>query len=69
MNSGKIPGDSKVEGLGKALIILGVIIISTGIMILLLPRIPFIGEYLGKLPGDIHIKKKGFLSTFQSQAA
>ena len=58
-----------MEGLGKALIILGVIIISAGIVVLLIPRVPFIGEHLGKLPGDIHIKKKGFLSIFQSQAA
>ncbi|MBE9535781.1 MAG: DUF2905 domain-containing protein [Proteobacteria bacterium] len=49
-----------MEGLGKALIILGVIIILAGIVILLAPRVPFVGEYLGKLPGDIHIKKEGF---------
>ena len=59
MNSGKVPGDSKMEGLGKALIILGVIIISAGIMILIVARLPFIGEHLGRLPGDIHIKKEG----------
>ena len=49
-----------MEDLGKVLIILGVVIISAGIMILFVPRLPFIGEHLGKLPGDIHIKKEGF---------
>lgn len=60
MNSANIKGDLKIEGLGKALIILGVIIILAGIVTLLAPRVPFVGEYLGKLPGDIHIKKEGF---------
>ncbi len=49
-----------MEGLGKALIILGAVIISAGIMILIVPRVPFVGEHLGRLPGDIHIKKEGF---------
>jgi len=48
-----------MEGLGRALIILGAAIISTGAVILLASKVPFIGEYLGKLPGDIHIKKEG----------
>jgi uncharacterized protein HemY len=46
--------------LGKLLIILGIAIILVGIIINFLPKIP----YLGKLPGDIHIKKKNFIFYF-----
>ncbi len=46
--------------LGKLLIILGIIIIFVGIFISFMPKIP----YLGKLPGDIHIKKKNFIFYF-----
>lgn len=46
--------------LGKLLIIPGIIIIFVGIFISFMPKIP----YLGKLPGDIHIKKKNFIFYF-----
>ena len=39
--------------LGKMLIFLGVVLIAAGTAVMVAPRIPF----LGKLPGDIHIKK------------
>ncbi len=42
--------------LGKYLIIFGVVIVLVGIIIYAIPKIPF----LGKLPGDIYIKKEGF---------
>jgi dipeptide/tripeptide permease len=42
--------------LGKNLILLGAVIIAVGMIILAAPKIP----YLGKLPGDIHIKKGNF---------
>ncbi|UII33722.1 DUF2905 domain-containing protein [Fulvivirga ulvae] len=42
--------------MGKALIIIGLIIIIAGIFLHFGPRIP----YLGKLPGDISVKKDGF---------
>lgn len=46
--------------LGKLLIILGIVIIFVGIFISFMPKIP----YLGKLPGDIHIKRKNFTIYF-----
>ncbi|HAM39207.1 MAG: hypothetical protein A2474_05105 [Elusimicrobia bacterium RIFOXYC2_FULL_34_12] len=42
--------------LGKILIIIGVILIIIGIAIVFNFRIP----YIGKLPGDIYIKKDNF---------
>ena len=45
-----------MSGLGRQLIILGLIIIIIGIIISVSPRIP----WLGKLPGDISIKKGNF---------
>jgi len=42
--------------MGKFLILIGVLIIALGVLISLFPKIP----YLGKLPGDIHIKKDNF---------
>lgn len=45
-----------MNGLGRPLIILGLIIVAIGIVISLAPRIPWIG----KLPGDIYLKKDNF---------
>lgn len=42
--------------MGKALIIVGIIIVAVGILLHFGPKIPF----LGKLPGDISIKRDGF---------
>jgi len=44
------------ESMGKLLIIIGVIIIIVGIIVHFFDGIPF----LGKLPGDIHIKRENF---------
>jgi len=44
-----------LEGLGKILLIAGAIIIVIGLVLIFAPNIP----YLGKLPGDIIIKKDG----------
>jgi len=44
------------EGIGKILILLGTFIIVLGILFIFWERIPF----LGKLPGDIAVKKKDF---------
>jgi len=46
--------------IGKLLIILGIVIVFVGIFINFMPKIP----YSGKLPGDIHIKKKNFIFYF-----
>ena len=43
------------EGLGKGLIIVGVVIVVLGLVFIFGGRIPL----LGKLPGDILIKKDG----------
>ena len=42
--------------MGKLLIIVGIVFILAGLWILYLPRIPF----LGKLPGDILVKRNNF---------
>ena len=49
-----------MEGMGKSLIIIGLIFIAIGIAIAFGPRIHFIG----KLPGDIYIKKDSFTFYF-----
>ena len=43
-------------GLGKILLIVGGIIVILGLILLFSNQIPF----LGKLPGDIMVKKNGF---------
>ena len=44
------------EGIGKTLIIVGIVIAVLGLLLAFGARIPF----LGKLPGDILIRKDGF---------
>lgn len=43
-------------GLGKLLIITGLVLLTAGLLITFAPRIP----WLGKLPGDIYVKKENF---------
>lgn len=45
-----------MSGLGRLLIIIGLILVAAGIVISLVPRIP----WLGRLPGDIFIRKENF---------
>ena len=45
-----------MNGLGRPLIILGLILVTIGIIISIAPRIP----WMGKLPGDIFIKRDTF---------
>lgn len=45
-----------MNGLGRPLIILGLILVIIGIIISFAPRIPWIG----KLPGDIYLKRENF---------
>jgi hypothetical protein len=42
--------------MGKLLIIVGIVCILAGLLIVYLPKTPF----LGKLPGDIRIEKENF---------
>lgn len=49
-----------MPGLGKSLIIIGIIIIVIGLFAAYGSKIP----YLGKLPGDIHVKRDNFVFYF-----
>lgn len=49
-----------LSSLGKVLIIIGLIIAAVGILLVLAPKVP----WLGKLPGDILIKKENFRFNF-----
>ncbi len=51
---------NELSSLGKFLILFGVIIIAFGLLLTFIPKIP----YLGKLPGDIYIKKGNFTFYF-----
>jgi hypothetical protein len=45
-----------MEGIGKILLIVGGIIVILGLILIFRQHIPF----LGKLPGDIFVKRDGF---------
>lgn len=45
-----------MSGMGRQLIILGLIIAAIGVIFSIAPRIP----WLGRLPGDIFIKRENF---------
>jgi hypothetical protein len=49
-----------LSDLARALIVLGVLLVVLGLALLLLPKIPG----LGKLPGDIVIKRENFTFYF-----
>jgi hypothetical protein len=49
-----------MTGLGKMLIVFGVILALVGVILLVAPKIP----WLGKLPGDITYRGKGFTFYF-----
>jgi len=49
-----------VEGIGRILLIVGGAIVVLGLILILSQHVPF----LGKLPGDILIKKDGFTFYF-----
>ncbi|MDI6606128.1 MAG: DUF2905 domain-containing protein [Candidatus Omnitrophota bacterium] len=46
--------------IGKALIILGFVLIAVGLLLTFVNKLPF----LGKLPGDIYIQRKNFTFYF-----
>jgi hypothetical protein len=48
------------EHLGKLLIGLGLLIMIVGVVLIMTPKIP----YLGRLPGDIFIQRKNFTFYF-----
>lgn len=45
-----------MSDMGKILIFVGLVIVIMGVVMVFAPKIPF----LGKLPGDILVKKDGF---------
>lgn len=45
-----------MQPFGKMLILLGVVLLGVGMLLTFFDKIPF----LGKLPGDIHIKRENF---------
>lgn len=45
-----------MEGIGKALLALGLVIAAVGAALLLFGKVPF----LGRLPGDIVVERPGF---------
>jgi hypothetical protein len=51
---------SDLSGLGKGLIIAGAVLLALGVILVLAGKIP----WLGRLPGDIFIKKEKFTFYF-----
>lgn len=49
-----------LEYLARSLVSLGLIIAAVGLILLFVPKIPLIGEHIGRLPGDIYIKRENF---------
>ncbi len=49
-----------MAALGKTLILLGIVIILIGLGLLFAQKIP----YIGRLPGDIYVKKENFTFYF-----
>lgn len=45
-----------LSGLGKALVVGGLTMAGIGLILLVAPKIP----WLGRLPGDLMVKKNGF---------
>ncbi len=53
-------GGVAMESLGKILIIFGLLIAVMGLVLTFAPKIP----YIGRLPGDIWIERKGMVIYF-----
>ncbi len=51
------------ENFAKLLILFGLILVIFGILLLVVPKIPYLGN-LGRLPGDIFIKRGNFVFYF-----
>ncbi|HKZ16415.1 MAG TPA: DUF2905 domain-containing protein [Geobacteraceae bacterium] len=49
-----------MPGMGKSLIIIGLVIVAVGVILSLVGKVP----WLGKLPGDIYIKRENFTFYF-----
>ena len=49
-----------MAALGRMLIVLGIIIVAVGLILVFAPKIP----HIGRLPGDIYVKKDSFTFYF-----
>ncbi|MCX7856512.1 MAG: DUF2905 domain-containing protein [Deltaproteobacteria bacterium] len=49
-----------MSGIGKIMVLMGLFLVIIGLLFLVGEKIP----YVGKLPGDIHIKKERFTFYF-----
>ena len=45
-----------MQDLGRSIVVLGLVIAAVGALLMLMPRMP----WLGHLPGDVHIERPGF---------
>jgi hypothetical protein len=50
----------RVRDLGRTLLVLGLVAAAIGAVLLLVPRVP----WLGRLPGDIHVERENFTFYF-----
>ncbi|MCX5725631.1 MAG: DUF2905 domain-containing protein [Candidatus Saganbacteria bacterium] len=48
------------ESLGKLLVLIGVIFVAAGVLFVMLGKVPWVG----RLPGDIIVRKEGFTLYF-----
>jgi hypothetical protein len=48
-----------VSGLGRFLILAGVVLVAIGVLVTWGPRVPLLSQ-LGRLPGDLRIERPGF---------
>lgn len=48
------------QGIGKMLLLMGIFLVAIGLFLLFFEKIPF----LGKLPGDIIVRRKNFVFYF-----
>jgi len=55
----KIKG-MEIQPFGKLLIAFGVFLVVVGVLVVLAPKVP----YIGRLPGDIYIKRDNFTFYF-----
>jgi hypothetical protein len=46
-----------MDGLGRTLIVVGLLIVAVGVVLTLAPRMPGLG-WLGRLPGDILVQRE-----------
>ena len=56
------PGDPSgpLGNIGKTLLIAGLALAAIGALMTFGPRLPWLGPWLGRLPGDIHLRGKNW---------